>query len=429
MDFKSQACLINEFLIQYSQIWAQEVMDDYPKTIEYYPDDWIQDLAKLSQDELFEIDSKQSFAKIECKSLQSFIETIQKLSFVPKKETQAEIPLEDWAFAGVKHKKRHEIQKIVPTIKQIFQQYNFDHINDIGGGVGHLARILAHYHSIPAFSIDQNQNFQDSGAKRMERYRKIPAAAKVTFINLKFGEKHPEVSKRIFSPVSFSLGLHTCGSLAIKLIEENLQYKTLGVLSFGCCYHLINEQDKHNADFYISDYYQKNQFQKINLYGRTLATRSHAENNYANYLKKIKVKSYRYGFHLFMMKHFGRKDLVDIGECHLSIYDRPVSSYIFVKLSDLKIEHNYQAEYIENFFYSKEIQSELKTMILCNIIRWQMGRVLEVFLLLDRCLKLAEEGQEVQMEQYFEESLSPRNIGILSLRKHSGSGLFNNSSD
>jgi hypothetical protein len=55
-------------------------------------------------------------------------------------------------------------------------------------------------------------------------------------------------------------------------------------------------------------------------------------------------------------------------------------------------------------------------MFLCNIIRWQLGRLLEIYLLLDRCLFLEENGYKVKVEQYFEEALSPRNIGILALK-------------
>jgi hypothetical protein len=178
---------------------------------------------------------------------------------------------------------------------------------------------------------------------------------------------------------------------------------------------LIRHADDSN--FYQSEFYRQNNFQKINLYGLSLATRSHAETNFQNYIKKEKVKNYRYGFHLFMMKHFNRNDYIDVGECPLQVYDQPISQYILLKLAVLEIPHSYAKEYIENFYYSKQIQTELRTMFLCNIIRWQIGRALEVFLLLDRCLMLTENGYQVTIKQFFTEELSPRNIGILALSK------------
>jgi hypothetical protein len=411
MNFKSQAQALNQFLVTYFPIWGQEVMNEYPKTILDYPIDWINLLAPLSKAELFQIDSKQSYEQIKGSNFCSFIEKIQELSFIPFIEKTSEIPLEDWAYTGVKFKKKHEIQQIAPKIKQIYQETKFHHVNDIGGGVGHLSRILAHYHSIPAYSIDQNKEFQTIGEKRMGQFRKLKNAADVVFINMKFGDNDNN-SRQIFTKDSFSLGLHTCGNLAIKLIEENSKHETLGLLSFGCCYHLIR-QSKH---FFMSNFFQNNNFIALNLFGLSLATRSHAENNFENYVKKERVKNYRYGFHLFMMKHFNRNDYLDVGECPLHIYDEPISNYIMLKLNVLNISHEFQNSYIENFYYSKEIQAELRTMFLCNIIRWQLGRALEVFLLLDRSIYLEENGYTVKLEQYFKEALSPRNIGILGVR-------------
>lgn len=412
IDFKTQATQLHELLVEYFPLWSQEVMNEYPKTINDYPTEWLAELNQMSTEELFQIDSKQSFDNIKGTTLQNFIERIQNLSHIEQIELHPEIPLEDWAFAGVKFKKRHEIQKIVPKIKTIHQTLQFHHINDIGGGVGHLSRILAHYHSIPTFSVDQNKEFQEIGQKRMGRFRKIESAAEVTFINMKFGD-NKDHDLKIFTKDSFSLGLHTCGNLAVKLIEENLKHKTLGLLSFGCCYYTM----KNEYDFPISDFYKKNNFQRLNLFGLSLATRSHAEKNYANYLKKEKVKYYRYGLHLFLMKNFKRNDLVDIGECPLHVYDEPFSQYVLMKLQELNLTHNFHSEQIESFFYSPQIRTELRTMFLCNIIRWQLGRALEVFILLDRCLVLSENGYEVEVRQYFEEALSPRNIGILGIRK------------
>jgi hypothetical protein len=56
-------------------------------------------------------------------------------------------------------------------------------------------------------------------------------------------------------------------------------------------------------------------------------------------------------------------------------------------------------------------------MVLCNLIRWQLGRALEIYILLDRALFLEEHQYQVSVKTYFKESLSPRNIGILAIKK------------
>ena len=214
-----------------------------------------------------------------------------------------------------------------------------------------------------------------------------------------------------------SLGLHTCGPLANTLIKSTVEYGTQGLLNFGCCYHKMTS----GPDFPLSTFYKENSLPQFNLYGFTLATRSHAAMTFETYLTKERVKNYRYALHLFLMKHFNRKDFTDVGEVHLSLYWQPFHLYISEKLKYLGLEHSFGPQDFDAFYDSKEIQRELRIMYLCNIIRWQLGRAMEVYLQLDRCLYLEENGYEVFFEQYFIEELSPRNLGILALKKAIGS--------
>ena len=53
---------------------------------------------------------------------------------------------------------------------------------------------------------------------------------------------------------------------------------------------------------------------------------------------------------------------------------------------------------------------------MANLIRWQFGRALELIILLDRCHRLEELGFTTEIKSYFNERLSPRNIGILAYK-------------
>jgi hypothetical protein len=412
MDFKSQARLINDFLSKTSLMWSEEVMNGYPQSINNYPKDWLEDLDRLSTRELFEIDSKASFSSIKNSEFLNFLLNIQRLTEVPHLKEFAEVLLEDWAFKGVKFKKRHEIQKIVTKLKEVFDQNPITHVNDIGGGVGHLSRILAHYHSIPSFSIDQSLEFQKIGQERLEKFRKLKNAKEVTFINAIVGVED-QLTAKIFTSDSFSLGLHTCGNLAIKVINQNIDFKTRGLLNFGCCYFKMNVKE----DLSVSKFYLENNFINLNLFGLTLATRAHADSNFINFKNRELVKNYRTGFHFLLEEKFNLSGMFDIGESPMSLYQGSFSTYALSKLLDLKINHELDELSLEQFYYKKELQDILKKMFLCNIIRWQIGRVLEVYILLDRAIYLEENGFNVTMEQYFKEALSPRNIGILALLK------------
>jgi hypothetical protein len=194
-------------------------------------------------------------------------------------------------------------------------------------------------------------------------------------------------------------------------MKNSIDHHTLGLLNFGCCYHRLNP----DQDFPLSSFYKDNHFFKLNLFGLSLATRSHAEISFLDYQTKERVKYYRYALHLFLMKHFNNKYFTDVGECQIRIYWEPFSHYIKNKLDELKLSHSFGDDDFNLFYEDPIIQKELRVMWLCNIIRWQLGRALEVYLLLDRAEYLKEQGFEVKIEQYFNEVISPRNIGILAI--------------
>lgn len=385
-------------------------MNEYPGSIRNYPKEWLDLLDSLDEASLYAVDCKIIPESIKDSSLALFMQTLLDLSDLPIIPESPEISLEDWAFNGVKKKKRHEIQKIVPTLVKLKKENAFDSVVDIGGGVGHLSRVLSHYHGIPSISLDRDPEFQKIGKMRLEKYRKIEGAAPVEFVNMEFGQDNSDLQK-IFKPRSFSLGLHSCGALSNVLINQTIKNKTAGLLSFGCCYHRLDAMN----DYPVSEYLGYGFHLALTSYAMTLATRAHGPMTRSDYQTKERVKYYRYGLHLFLMKHFGRDYFTEVGECNIKVYWLPFSIYIRSKLEELKLEHQFSDQDFMEFYESAEIQKELRVMFLCNIIRWQLGRALEVYLLLDRAIYLEEAGYDVTIGQYFNEALSPRNIGILAL--------------
>jgi hypothetical protein len=416
MNINCQALELNDFLRRYTLMWNDEIMNEYPKSLEHYPKEWIELLNGLDVHDLYSIDCKLIPSKIKKTSFAQFMTTLKELSVLPHIQEFPEIPLEDWAFNGVKKKKRHEIQKIVPVLKQLRDSSHYEYVVDIGGGVGHLSRVLSHYHGIPSISLDKDLEFQKNGQERLKKYRKIDGSRDVTFVSMNFGEKEnaetKEALKNIFKPKSMALGLHTCGPLAIEVIQNTIDHQTIGLLNFGCCYHRMNPL----TDFPLSKRYKNQNFFTLNLFALSLATRSHAQMTFLDYQTKERVKYYRYGLHLFLMKYFNNKFFTDVGECHIRTYWGPFAHYIRNKLQELNLTHSFSDEDFNQFYENPQIQKELREMWLCNLIRWQLGRALEVYLLLDRVFYLEECGYIAKIEQYFDELISPRNIGILAVK-------------
>lgn len=402
---------LEEFLQPFANFYLSELLNRYPLSLDSIEAVYIEELLQLTDDELFEFNCRRPVEKLKNTKTQLLVDNVFLLTAIAKIEKFSEIPLEDWAFKGVKYKKRHEIQKIVPVLKKLNADKPFHHIVDIGGGVGHLARTLAHYHGIESVSLDTNADFQTQGKTRAERFRKLPIAKPLTFINLTFGDpKDEEKLKKIVNPESLVIGLHTCGNLANDVMKTSLSFNTFGLLSFGCCYHKM-DPDK---DFPQSEHFKKF-FLPMTTHSLTLATRAHGAIEKEEYTTMKLVKFFRYILHFWLYEKHQLTDIFDVGENNTRDYHGNFSDYAQPKLKNLNLPIATKEE-LDSFYQERSQGEEMRKLYVANLLRWQLGRALEVYLLLDRSLYLLENGYSVRLESYFDENLSPRNLGILAYR-------------
>lgn len=128
MDRKSRALALNEFVTCYTNMWNDEIMNEYPESMQHYPREWIDILTPLHNDELFAIDTKNInhpiFEKIANTSLDAFIRVGLSLSKLPVKNLVHPVKFEQWAYNGIKAKKRHEIDRIIPAINELKEKFH-----------------------------------------------------------------------------------------------------------------------------------------------------------------------------------------------------------------------------------------------------------------------------------------------------------------
>jgi Methyltransferase domain len=412
-------------------IFKTEILNLYPHSLAPFPSRWIDELEVLSDEELFHFDCKNfhllpphfTNSVNDPQSLIGFVIHLKALAqtlpqFEPyATELTASMPLEDWAFKGVKEKKRHEIHNLLAYFTALKNSGQFapDFLIDLGGGVGHLGRILALYGQLPTLILEMNEDFIEKGERRLKKYRRPKGHAPIFFQKeCLASDTNLSPYAKFFSRDNFSnaffLGLHTCGPLANTLIKQCLHHQSLGLMNFGCCYHKLNP----HTDFPLSEYYQK-EFPsfRYTLETFTLATRAHGPISKDQYLTKKQVKYFRYALHFFLHHQLGVTDQYIVGENAVKDYWGNFSDYAHKKLIELNLPSP-GLEVLESF-YQKELEKPLiHRLYLANLIRWQLGRGLEIFLLLDRLMLLSESGYETQLISLFEEEQSPRNLAIIS---------------
>lgn len=421
--YEDQLRKIVTFLSLYKGIYTDEVLNSFPHSLSSYPKEWRSILSLLNDEEQlalenggqlpFTLNEKVTEEKREhLEELKSLFSNLKKLEFLPIFPSEEPQDYPSWALYKVSGKKMHEIQRIISALSHLGIKKN-DHFIEIGGGKGHLSRILCLYHGLNATSLDTNAYFQELGEKRRDKYPHPEGAGELNFILHTFGDKAPETIKReeeLFSKIPHSLGLHTCGPLAIEHLRKSSQQEAF--LNFGCCYMKCDPERDTN----LSHFSQREGIH-LSKFALTLASRGHTKINLNDFLLKKRVKYFRSALHLWMVARQEELGLppefVTVGSAHAREYRKTFGEYALLKLTPFKeVLGQIDEEELEAFFQQKETQEKLDAIYWSNMIRWRFGRILEKYLLLDRALSLVEQGEEVEVYQFFEEELSPRNIGL-----------------
>lgn len=401
-----------DFLERYRPFWYDEILNLYPSTLEAYPKSWIETLGSLTPLELWQLDCKIDHSFLKDTPIYNFIEEVRALSsFLPILKIDSTLPKD--ILGGMREKKAHEISLLVPYLGELAKKHSFSHIVDIGGGIGHLSRTLGHQYPVCCICLDHDKALQEKG-KSLLKNEKVEFISKglgnPIIPSKEFDTLNDEESLRIFSKDSLTVGLHSCGPLSLRLMEEVIRRGGKSLVNFPCCYLKLDPFLEVN----LSSIAKINPL-SFSTIGLTLASRSHSKFSFEDFLVKETVKKIRYTFHLLLFEKLNIKEFIGAGNYPLKKYQEGFSIYAKEKLDELGISHEFTDMQLEDFFEEKK--DLVRYMFLCNILRWQMGRVLETHLLIDRALYLQENGFEVELFELFDQEISPRNLGIFALKK------------
>lgn len=392
-------------------MWSLEVLNHFPATLEYYPTQWVETLDRLSERELWEVSSRISFDSIKGSELHNFCSEIEELVEMPMADLSI-VEFPRWAYVGVKGKKKHELDRFAALIEHIDKKYHFTSMTNLGGGMGHLSRMVAHYQKLPCIDIDMNETLQKQGVERMEKFPLPEGASTVEFISALIDRESANSNLvKEFKVGGITTGLHTCGPLAVRHMELAIKGGCKGLINFGCCYGKMLDK----RDFNISRPAMVRPLELTN-HALTLATRSHTEIGHSDFELKTRVKNYRYALHFLMHKELGVKEFITVGNGRPSHYRGVFSTYALDMLKRVEIEHDLTAEEIDLFFKTKETTDVIRRLYLMDIIRWLLGRALEQYILTDRAIYIEERGYTSELVQLFDEKVSPRNIGIVAIK-------------
>lgn len=410
MNYRQRFLEIHEFLKPYQRIWQNEIMLLYPNPMEDYPKDWIEELSQFQdkQDNI-DLEKKKVSHLLKNPELLALFERAEKLSEVPKAPDLPPMPETRNTWLYIIPKKQYEIKAIAPLVNAYYQEKKIERIIDIGGGIGLLAQTLNNQYGHKITSLDLDPVMQNTGAKRHAGNAKDPLN-KVSYVNVKIDSKSPEF-RTLLAPNSMTLGLHTCGNLANDQIRGSAECRLPLIINFGCCYHKLehvqNSENISQLAQSLPDKFEMGQF------ALTLSSRAHRKMDEKDYHLKQKVKFYRYAIHILLHDEYGRGELTALGNSSPKLYDESFGTYALEQLKRIGLAPKHSKEELDDFFNHPSRQKLITDMIAAGLVRNAFGRLLEMYILLDRVCYLEEQGYKVSLMAFFDESLSPRNLGIV----------------
>ena len=378
----------------------------YPEPFHGYPMEWIEELRGFQKKEdVIRLEKKDVFDLIENPSLINFYREIQNLSILPQAEIYPPMPEDPNTWLYIIPKKKHEIKKLAPHIHHLYLAHRPDEIVDIGGGIGLLAQTLNNNYNLKVTTLDMDPVLQKTGKDRHDENFRNPEN-KVQYRNIKVSSagEFSELLKKKVIPI----GLHTCGRLALDIIRTSSDMKVPALVNFGCCYLTLDKGDDVQN---ISSFARDSDPLWMNKFALTLSCRAHRKMDEKDYDLKLKVKFYRYAIHILLHDKYNQ-NFLSLGNSSPKLYDEDFGTYAYEQFRRIKLEPKHSIEELNTFFSSPELKLMIERMLAAGLIRNALGRLLEIYLLLDRAIYLEEQGYQVKVQEFFDEELSPRNIGI-----------------
>jgi hypothetical protein len=407
MNYQKRLLEIRDFLRPYQRIWQNEIMLMYPEPFDGYPMEWIEELRRFqNKEDVMNLEKGDVFNYIATPSLIDFYQKVSDLALLPQLNSYPPLPEEPYTWLYIIPKKQHEIRKLAPYLHHLYQNKNIKEVIDIGGGIGLLAQTLNNQYQMRVTSLDMDTTLQSTGIKRHAKNAKDPSN-KVKYENVKVDSEGSFMD--LLGPEVMPIGLHTCGRLALDIIRTSSKKRVPTLVNIGCCYHKLDS----SGDFQnISSFAKANDPLWLNKFALTLSCRAHKKLTEKDYDLKQKVKFYRYAIHILMHDHYDSKELVTLGNSSPKLYDESFGTYVYEQFERINLEPKHSIEELNTFFKQEELKLTIERMLSAGIIRNALGRLLEIYLLLDRAIYLEEEGYKVLVEELFDEEISPRNIGI-----------------
>jgi hypothetical protein len=388
-----------ELLIPSAEIWQRSILKTYQPGTTWVAPEWVEGLSDSSTSEwLWRFDRDEITDGTEG-PLRTFLNAWHKLPSLARSTDETQLQ----RIEQLNEKKQHELRRILGFLLPHLHAHPVPEAVDLGGGVGHLARHLLSYSDLSITSLDQNTKLQAAGQDIYAKGWPQRINERLRFLSVHFGSQPDASVDRLLHACSLSLGLHTCGPLALHHLQRSLVCQH--ILNVGCCYDKLDPiQDTKR-----SQHAQQRGGPSWTTAALFLATRGRHRKSWQEFQLQQRVNNYRSALHLWLIESGRESGFVTLGNAPKQLY---VAS--FPQYAQQVLGQELPAPELQAYWQSPRVQKEVHTIWLLHLVRERFSRPLELALLIDRALWMEEEGRHTSLVELFDRELSPRNIAIYS---------------
>lgn len=383
--------ILSEYLPFISQL-DQNVIENFDSRLQHQ---WIEQITKFSNDDIAKFDALRNYKLLQDQEWISLIEKIKEVSNFDS------IKSEDYDFTSYGNKKKkHELSILYSYF--LTKDVRDQNVVDFGGGVGNLAFFLENELGMNPLVLEKDPALVEKGKSRSNKESK-----KTTFKQVHIDQ---DCQINELNDQQIGIGLHTCGNFAVDMMNCCSENELEQIVNFGCCYSKIQ-----NNRYNLSEHSNKELI--FNQRALASATLAFGKTTIDIYNYRLKIQDFKFSFYNLVFNKYQLLRFFPMSNSRRSLYQLSFNDFFKNCLKKYYPNLNpiSQSE-VESFYQSTKNRELNQYFKVYYAISRYIGEVLEIYLLCDRALYLQSKGYTVEIKQFFDPSISPRNKAILAKR-------------
>lgn len=288
------------------------------------------------------------------------------------------------------------LQNKFPQNKSLHNQsYDSRPVLEWCAGKGHLGRLLASRFQVPVVSLEWQAQLCDAG-EQLALQKQLPQ----TFICADAFQLQPSP----FKCRQHAVALHACGDLHVTLLKQASQAQTQAVSLSPCCYHLI----QHKTYQPISEVAQASAM-RLSRRDLQLPLQQSVIANPKQQALRLQEVAWRLAFDSLQRQTRGVDEYLPIPTVKQSQLSGNFVEFCRWAAAQKNLELNPAIDF--DAFLLLGIQRQRLTRRI-DLVAHLFRPIIELWLLLDRCCFLEEQGYCVSLQAFCDVQLTPRNALI-----------------